>query len=123
MKGRRLVVTEGGPPANTGHAQPNTVQPASPVALCPSSSSPQLNAHVERLVAQLLVELALPLRHACIQDDLHLAGQAGLHIRLHAAQQEGLQDLVQLGHHLQARKERMGAGQPGGVMVWAGSNS
>ena len=62
--------------------------------------------------ASLLTSAVSPPNTAriALPPHLHLAGQAGLHIRLHAAQQEGLEDLVQLGHHLKRSQGADAAG-------------
>lgn len=57
-------------------------------------------AYIQRVLAQLLIEVVLLLGHVGVQDELLLARQAGLHVTLHPPQQEGLQDGMQLGDHL-----------------------
>ena len=66
--------------------------------------SRQTRAHRQCLLAQLRVQLALHVCHAGIQDDLLLGWEVSLDIRLDAAQQEGPQNGVQLGDHLQQTK-------------------
>lgn len=57
---------------------------------------------MQRVVAQVAVDLALHLAHGGPEQQLALGRQAALHIRLDAAQQEGAQQAMQLAHHLGA---------------------
>ena len=52
------------------------------------------STHIQGVLAQLLIEVLLLLRHLSVEYELLLAWQAVLNIALHTPQQEWLQDGV-----------------------------